>query len=146
VLPTFRARGHSPSLLSLSFSPSCLCFPFAIASLPRISRTTLRTHIAWSYLLRYSTSRNSSRSLMDWWSMRFRSLCVPLTEVPLQMTITIFAHYFPRVPDEYDSTIVVLTLQYLTPGRLCTIESAPLQSNGDFCHTISRLRYVGPNL
>jgi len=40
------ATHPSPSL------PRAFRFPFGIANLPRISRTTLRTHIAWSYLLR----------------------------------------------------------------------------------------------
>ena len=57
-------RDHSLPLYSLS-SPSPLYFPSRIANLPRISRITLRTHIAWSCLPRYSTSRNSSRILMD---------------------------------------------------------------------------------
>ena len=39
---------------------------------------------------------------------------VLMRDVSFQIIITIFAHCFPQVQDEYDSTTVVLTLRYLT--------------------------------
>ena len=65
TIPFACSRPFGLAATSSLSSPFRLCFPFGISNPPRISGTTLRTHIVWGYLLRYSNPLNSSTSPME---------------------------------------------------------------------------------